>query len=82
LEQLFGRMGYEPCDAPDLEQDFQKVALYGDGNGVLHVARQDDDGSWLSKMGEAADIVHGDVRMVEGRMIGKVLRVLKRSVRA
>src|SRR5437899_678198 len=47
-------LGYEACDAADLEPGFEKVVLYVDAAGVpTHVARQLPSGRWTSKLGRS-----------------------------
>src|SRR5437016_1209534 len=57
--QLFQSLGYEICEKADLEEDFKKVALFVGAAGIpTHAARQQDDGSWTSKLGTHHDISH------------------------
>src|SRR2546422_7966498 len=43
----YGRLGYAPCQNVDLEQGFEKIALYAGPDGsVLHAARQLTDRRW------------------------------------
>ena len=79
--QAYAKLGYVPCETPELETNSEKVALYAGADGrVLHAARQLSDGSWTSKLGEAWDIRH-ELDGLEGDNYGRVARVLKRPAR-
>lgn len=79
--QAYGRLGYAPCESEELEAGSEKVALYvGNDGRVLHAARQLQDGSWTSKLGEAWDIRH-KLNGLEGEAYGRVARILKRALR-
>jgi len=55
----FALLGYEPCDSFQLEEGFEKVAIYVDAQGLpTHMARQLEDGTWTSKLGKIWDIKH------------------------
>jgi hypothetical protein len=82
----FKLLGYEPCERPDFEFGYQKVAIYANDAGATHMARQHFSGNgWLSKLGELEDIRHRRLEDVEGDMsayagkYGRVSQVLKRS---
>ena len=80
FEAAFGTLGYTPCDNPELEKGFEKVALYTWAAGTpKHAARQLPDGTWTSKLGREHDIRH-ELNGVEGRDYGVVKRILKRPV--
>src|SRR5947207_9629319 len=43
----YSALGYVPCDNPDPEAGFEKVALYVDAGGIpTHAARQLPSGLW------------------------------------
>jgi len=83
----FQRMGYEPCEDASFEFGFQKVAIYADEEMTpTHMARQHFFGrGWLSKLGNLEDIVHPELRNVEGDIAatspeyGIVVQILKRN---
>lgn len=75
--EAFQTLGYEPCESADLEQEYEKVALYADGFPT-HAARQLADGAWTSKLGSEEDIEHGMPAGVEGEQYGSVAQVMKR----
>ncbi|MGA7784130.1 MAG: hypothetical protein WB997_05750 [Candidatus Acidiferrales bacterium] len=82
----FGTLGYRPCTSGLFEFGYQKVAIFANDAGVTHMARQHFWGRWwLSKIGDKEDILHKDLRDVEGAMLpeayqyGSVAQILKRS---
>jgi hypothetical protein len=86
--QAFATIGYAPCSSGEFEFGFQKVALYVGDDGVpTHMARQHFVGrGWLSKIGDWEDIVHSELKNLEGRTepdprqgYGRVETYLKRS---
>jgi hypothetical protein len=57
--RVFARFGYRPCASFELQQGYEKVAIYVDANGTpTHMARQLTDGTWTSKLGAGYDITH------------------------
>jgi hypothetical protein len=84
--QGFATLGYSHCDRREFEFGYQKVAIYANDGGATHMARQRFLGNgWLTKPGDLEDIIHGDLKDVEGDMAvaaekyGQVAEVLKRS---
>lgn len=86
--QAFATLGYETCEESTFEFGYQKVAIYvGEDGTPTHMARQHFVGKgWLSKLGDFEDIVHPELRSVQGRTepppaegYGTVARILKRS---
>jgi hypothetical protein len=61
---VFAMYGYEYCGTAlmqgtdALEPGYEKIALYAKGAEFTHVARQNRDGSWTSKLGSDIDIRH------------------------
>lgn len=82
----YEQLGYELCSSAELEEGFEKIALYVDSMGEpSHAARQLPHGSWTSKLGEWEDIEHRTLEALEGdqgRGYGKVVRLLKRPYKA
>ncbi len=59
LISAFHQLGYSVCDTDSLEQEFEKVVLYADEQGLwTHAAKQCEDGQWTSKLGNLEDIIH------------------------
>lgn len=82
IEEYFAGQGFDRCQSAAREDGIAKVAILGDDIGALHVARQEPGGMWLSKMGDGPDIEHEELEWVEGPMMGKVQRILCKSVPA
>jgi hypothetical protein len=68
MVQLFQALGYEVCDTHELEEGFEKVAIYLDDTryDFRHVARQVESGRWASKLGSWEDIEHPSLAGLEG----------------
>ncbi len=79
LTMLYEGIGYDLCDNADLEDGFEKVAIYGQNGIYEHVTRQLPDGLWTSKLGPDDDISHDTHDRLEGPNYGEVLHILKRS---
>ena len=86
LMQGFATLGYTPCSRREFEFWYQKVAIYANNYGATHMARQRFLGrGWISKPGELEDIIHKDLRDIEGDMAqsadtyGEVNVILRRS---
>ena len=86
VEMFKKRFGYRECSSPVFEFGYQKVAIYANGLGVTHMARQHFLGEgWLSKLGGEEDIFHPQLANVEGDIApaagqyGRVTKVMKRS---
>lgn len=79
--KLFERFGYQICNNPDLDDSFDKIAIYVDeDNCFSHIARQLSSGKWTSKLGDWEDIEH----TLEGLMghspaYGQVVIVMKKK---
>ena len=81
FREVFGTKGYKSCNDGELEEGFEKIAIYCDASGApKHTARQIADGSWVSKLGANIDIKHTFLRALEGGVYGKVTAFLKRSL--
>ena len=73
--------GYAPCETGELQDGFEKVAIYVDSNNeVTHAAKQNNDGTWTSKLGDWEDIRHHALEGVCGQdpAYGKVAKFLRR----
>lgn len=83
--QAFATLGYQPCEHGELEERYEKVAIYVDEMMTpTHMARQLDNGQWTSKLGDWDDITH-DLDGLTGPAnelgvpYGQVVRYLKRA---
>jgi len=60
--RAYGTLGYVACTDGELEDGFQKIAIYAEFIGGIptptHAAIQLDDGRWASKIGDFEDIEH------------------------
>lgn len=72
--EAFRSIGYEECISTDIEEGFEKVAVFE----VAHAARQLPDGRWASKLGVSEDIEHNDLGSIEGGCYGRVISVMRR----
>jgi hypothetical protein len=78
--------GYLVCDNGNLEDGFEKIAIYWNFNPeeqkveVTHAARQLPSGKWISKLGPMDDIIHNTVAGVGGLWpaYGTVAKFMKR----
>ena len=81
--KAFGSKGYTPCESPDFDPYFEKVALYVGIDGlVTHAALQKGDGTWTSKLGQQWDITHElealcGFGLYEYGQVGQILRRLR-----
>ncbi len=78
----FRLQGYEPCDTGDLEDQYEKVAIYIGSHGKpTHAAIQRPNGIWSSKLGDWEDIEH-KLNGVEGPDYGRAAVFLRRPLGA
>jgi hypothetical protein len=78
LEQAFSALGFEDCVDGSLEDDFEKVALFGSSSFYTHAARQLASGKWTSNLGRSEDIEHDSPDDVAGGVYGEVVQFMKR----
>ena len=77
----FGTLGYVPCETPEVEPGFEKVAIFVNPAGKpTHVARQLPNGVWTSKLGKLEDIEHTNLDSLSGYQYGSVALFLKRPI--
>ncbi len=55
---MFQQQGFESVGDARVEAGFEKIALFGDQERFIHVARQLASGRWTSKLGNDCDIEH------------------------
>ena len=78
-------LGYFTCNNSELEEGFQKIAIYAKQDSVddagqpTHVARQLLNGKWTSKIGRLEDIEH-ELDGLTGYYYGEVVQILKRPI--
>jgi hypothetical protein len=74
----YSTLGFQACDNGDLEQGFEKLAIFLKPAGTpAHAARQLSNGSWTSKLGDHEDIQH-ELSAVECPTYGQVGQFMKR----
>jgi hypothetical protein len=76
---VFQLHGYEDTDDDSLEVEYEKIAIYTTADGPEHVARQTASAMWASKIGKGADIEHSSLSALEGTLLGKVTKIMKRK---
>ncbi|OHB70234.1 MAG: hypothetical protein A2V70_13830 [Planctomycetes bacterium RBG_13_63_9] len=76
--EAYGTKGFTPCDDPNVEAGYQKIALYAKEGVPTHAARQLSDGRWTSKLGTCEDIDHMTLEALEGGRYGRVAIILRR----
>jgi hypothetical protein len=76
--KVFSIHGYSEAEDDRLETDAEKIAIYATSDGPEHVARQKATGVWTSKMGKGHDIEHPTLACLEGEIIGRVVKIMKR----
>jgi len=80
LIDAFKALGFELCEDGEVENDFEKVALFASFSEFTHAARQLPTGKWTSKLGKSLDIEHDSPRDVAGGLYGEVAAYMKRRV--
>ena len=83
FEKAFNTLGYVRCLNGNLEDSYEKIALYAKIKDQLtvptHAARQLKCGRWTSKLGELEDIEHNEVKDLTGPMYGEPVLYMKRK---
>lgn len=78
FQQAYGVLGYEQCDNGNLEQGFEKIAIYSLQGAPTHAARQLENGYWATKFGSLEDITHIDLTCLNGPLYGTARYFMKR----
>jgi hypothetical protein len=79
FRDAFATLGYVLYDHDQLEEGYEKVALFALLGAPKHAARQLRSGRWTSKLGPMEDIEHG-LHDLTGMAYGSVVMVMKRSL--
>jgi hypothetical protein len=82
FKAAFATLGFEECDGGELDQGFEKIAIYALRGKPKHAAKQLPDGRWASKLGREQDIEHQTVNGVSGDHYGEVAVYLKRRIQS
>jgi len=78
LVAAFATLGFETCDAGNLEEHF---AIYAyEVSECTHAARQLPTGCWTSKLGPWELIEHHTPQDVAGGVYGNIFQFMKRSL--
>lgn len=79
--EYFESLDYEPCDNPEFEDGFLKIAIFVKDGYPTHVSRQLASKAWTSKMGfNGVDIEHDDLECIAGNQYGTASAFVKRPV--
>ena len=81
LRDAFIGLGFEQCHDSDVEDGYQKVALYGSQGRFEHAAVQMPNGRWRSKMGQGPVIEHLNPESLSGRLYGDATTFMRRATR-
>jgi hypothetical protein len=80
LKRCFAALEYEECGDGELEPGYKKVALYAiEKESYEHVAIQEANGHWSSKLGDGFDVRHKTAECVCGPRYGKIMGYMKRK---
>lgn len=74
---LFQSLGYQICNDGSHVVGVEKVAIFEKNNEVTHAARQNQDGSWTSKLGYDIDVQH-TIDAMAGGFYGDPVQYLER----
>ena len=81
LIEVFGGLGYEPCEDARGELGFKIVALYADQRGDwTHAAVRLPNGGWSSKLGPDEDIGHRTPESLDPDAYGEVHCFMRRPL--
>ena len=78
--EAYKNEGFELSDSAELEEGYEKIALYGYWGFAFHASRQLPTGLWTSKLGPGQDIQHGTPQSIEGNHFGHVFCYMKRKI--
>ena len=57
--KAYETLGYEICDNPNVEANYEKIALYKNSSDFpTHASRQKSIDQWTSKLGQSFDVEH------------------------
>ena len=82
FKAAYATLGFEGCDGGELEQGYEKIAIYALRAKPTHAAKQLPNGHWASKIGREEDIEHETVSGVTGDNYGEVAVYLKRRIQS
>jgi hypothetical protein len=74
-------IGYKHCANALPERSCEKIVIYATADGrVTHAARQLSDGRWISKLGDAEDIIHQRPESLSSMVYGQPVQFMKRPI--
>ena len=77
----YASVGYEPCDNSNIEEGFEKIAIYVNAmDKPTHAARQLRNGLWTTKFGDFEDVTHIDLKCLNGPIYGRPRIFLRRNI--
>ena len=77
--EMFNGLGYEECPSEELEDGYEKVAIYARSDmKPTHAARQLANGQWTSKLGPLQDVQHEKAGNVNCDVYGTPVRFMQR----
>ena len=80
--KAYEKLDYSVCSNAELENGFEKVAIYADHNKKpTHAARQLNSGLWTSKLGSLEDIEHTTLNGLISDSYGSVAVILKLPIK-
>lgn len=71
--------GFVRCKDGTIEEQFEKLAIYGESGEFMHIARQLADGKWTSKFGKSIDMSHDNAECLCGDEYGAVEAYMRRE---
>jgi hypothetical protein len=77
FQSAFECLGYRLTTNNEVEPGIEKIALFCKDGKPTHAARQLEDGTWSSKLGNLEDISH-NLSGVEGDCYGRVAAIMAR----
>ena len=81
LRSAIEAIGYSVCTGGDIEIGFERIAIYVDGNGKWqHAARQESNGTWVSKLGDEEDVNHPTEHCFGDSIYGTVVYYMERPL--
>ncbi len=76
--QLYESVGFSCCENGELEEGYEKIAIYTKNGEPTHAAKQLNTGIWSSKLGPMEDVSHSLKAMADG-LYGDVKQFMKRQ---
>ncbi|MDA1015302.1 MAG: hypothetical protein O3A00_12735 [Planctomycetota bacterium] len=78
FQEAFAKLGYEPCGKSELEDGYEKIAMFAFDGTPKHASRQLPTGWWVSKLGTREDIEYA-LHDLSGSVYGQVVVVMRRA---